>query len=122
MASSLRLFEDGLQLGPPHSTHTEITAKDGGRYSHWNDYLVFSASDGSDPRINGRRYTLVVPPIPWRLLLPPGLLLACLVCCRQRRGLANGLPEIRWAAPLVARGMHLVTRWRRAICYAASLT
>jgi hypothetical protein len=30
------------------------------------------------------------------------------------RGLAEGLPEIRWAAPFVVR-------WRRAICYGASL-
>lgn len=120
-ASDLQLFEDGRLLGPPHSTHAEITAKGGGRYSHWNDYLVFSASDGSDPRINGRHYSFVVPPVPWRLLLLPGLLLAGLVCWRQRRGLVDGLPEIRWAAPFVASGMHLVTRWHRAICYAASL-
>jgi hypothetical protein len=120
-ASDLQLFEDGRQLGPPHSVHTEIAAKGGGRYSHWIDYLVFSTSDGTDPRINGRRYTFVVPPVPWRLLLPPGLLLAGLLHWRQRRGLVDGLPEIRWAAPFVAPGMQLVTRSRRAICYVASL-
>jgi len=120
-ASGLRLFEDGRQLGPAHSIHAEIAAKGGGRYSDWNNYLVFSASDSSDPRVNGRRYTFAVPPVLWRLLLPMGLLLAVSICWRQRRGLTDGLPEIRWAAPFVVRGMHLAARWRRAICYAASL-
>jgi hypothetical protein len=32
-----------------------------GRFSHWGDGLHFSASDNSDPRTNGRSYTIIVP-------------------------------------------------------------
>ncbi len=30
----------------------------GGRYSHWGTHLFFTTSDNSDPRSNGRRYTV----------------------------------------------------------------
>lgn len=55
--SSLRLYEDGTELGPPHSIHDDIRQKGGGRYSHWNEYIYFSTSDNSDPRTNGRTYS-----------------------------------------------------------------
>jgi hypothetical protein len=55
-ASSLRLFEDRLALGPAHSLHADIQALGKGRYSHWGDAIYFSASDNSDPRTNGRAY------------------------------------------------------------------
>jgi hypothetical protein len=55
-SSSLRVFEDGTALGPAHSLHDEIRSAGAGRYSHWNNDLFFSSSDGSDPRANGRRY------------------------------------------------------------------
>ena len=57
--SQLQLLENGEALGPAHSLHADIAAQGGGRYSHWGDYLVFSARDGSDPRTNGRLYTLI---------------------------------------------------------------
>lgn len=56
--SSARLVEDGKVLGPPHMLHALIAAVGGGLYSHWGDSLLFSASDSSDPRRNGRRYEL----------------------------------------------------------------
>ncbi|MEN6403903.1 MAG: PKD domain-containing protein [Armatimonadia bacterium] len=59
-ASTLRLFEDGKDIGPAHAPHVDIREKGQGRYSHWSTALYFSASDNSDPRTNGRRYT-------WRL-------------------------------------------------------
>ena len=31
-------------------------------YAAWTDVVHFRASDGSDPRSNGRRYTILVPP------------------------------------------------------------
>lgn len=60
-ASPLRLFENDQPLGPPHSVHVDIRDLAGGRYSHWLTVLIFSASDGSDPRANGRRYTVETP-------------------------------------------------------------
>lgn len=55
--STLRLYEDGFELGPPHSMHKLIRAIGRGAYSHWGDSLYFSSSDNTDPRTNGRRYT-----------------------------------------------------------------
>jgi hypothetical protein len=57
--SMLQLFEDGKPLGPPRSAHAEIRAQGGGRFSHWTrEGLYFSASDNTDPRTNGRQYTV----------------------------------------------------------------
>jgi hypothetical protein len=49
--------EDGRPLGPAHSLHDAIREQGGGRFSHWQNRLIFSALDGSDPRRNGRTYT-----------------------------------------------------------------
>jgi hypothetical protein len=57
-ASPLRLYEDGVALGPAHCTHAEIRGEGRGRYSHWGAALYFSTSDNSDPRTNGRRYAV----------------------------------------------------------------
>ena len=57
--SSLRVFEDGGELGPPHSLHKDISLEGGGRFSHWGRELMFSSSDGSDPRTNGRSYRML---------------------------------------------------------------
>jgi len=57
--SNLRLFEDGVELGPAHSLHDDIFARGEGRFSHWGRWLMFSSSDGSDPRENGRSYHIV---------------------------------------------------------------
>ena len=54
--SKLVLYEDGKPLGPPHSLHDDIRTKGGGRYSHWQANIYFSASDNSDPNKNGRKY------------------------------------------------------------------
>ncbi len=56
-SSALELFEDGRPLGPGHGDHPEIAALGAGRYSHWDDCVWFSSSDGSDPRTSGRVYT-----------------------------------------------------------------
>ncbi len=55
--STLRVLEDGRQLGPAHTLHADIQALGGGRFSHWGDQLVFSTSDGSSPKTNARVYT-----------------------------------------------------------------
>lgn len=57
-SSSLLLFEDDRPLGPAHAPHDEMRAQGGGRFSHWGAHLYFTTSDNSDPRSNGRRYTV----------------------------------------------------------------
>jgi len=57
-ASPLSLLEDGRALGPPHCLHADIRAHGGGRFSHWGGHLWFSTADDSDPRFNGRRYSI----------------------------------------------------------------
>ena len=73
----LRLMEDGRPMGPANSLHTTIRRMGEGRYSVWGDVVYFSASDQTDPRVNGRSYQLQVPwtpgPVGAALL---GLLLA----------------------------------------------
>jgi hypothetical protein len=59
--SQLALFEDERLLGPPHSDHERIRRIGMGAYSHWQGDLYFSASDGSNPNDNGRRYRAILP-------------------------------------------------------------
>jgi cephalosporin hydroxylase len=58
-SSSVRLFEDGSELGPGHSMHATIEDLGGGAFSHWDEMLVFSTSDGSSPFENGRNYQIL---------------------------------------------------------------
>ena len=59
--SKLILCEDNNQLGPPHSLHDDIRVKGLGRYSHWQDYVIFSTSDNSNPQTNERAYSVQLP-------------------------------------------------------------
>jgi hypothetical protein len=59
--SRLTLLEDGKPLGPAHQMHDVIRNKGMGRFSHWGEGLHFSTSDNSDPRTNGRLYTILAP-------------------------------------------------------------
>jgi hypothetical protein len=62
--SQVQLYENGIRLGPPHTSHGEISSLGNGRYSHWftgRMIIMFSASDNSDPRTNGRVYRLIDP-------------------------------------------------------------
>ncbi|KAB2861890.1 MAG: hypothetical protein F9K39_12160 [Exiguobacterium chiriqhucha] len=54
--SLLMLYEDDHPLGPPHSKHDDIRERGGGRYSHWEEWILFSTSDNTDPNRNGRKY------------------------------------------------------------------
>ncbi|MBD0271762.1 MAG: hypothetical protein ICV73_07510, partial [Acetobacteraceae bacterium] len=56
--SRLALYENGTRLGPAHARHDLIRDVGQGAYSHWGRTLIFSASDNTDPRTNGRRYSL----------------------------------------------------------------
>ena len=59
--STVVVLEDGKPLGKAHSVHDDIRKLGGGRYSHWGLYMMFSTSDGTDPRTNGRKYTVARP-------------------------------------------------------------
>lgn len=56
-ASTLRLFENGVELGPAHTAYREICTYGKGRFVHWGTKLYFSASDNTNPATNGRKYT-----------------------------------------------------------------
>ena len=56
--STLRLFEDQTELGPAHSSATDIIEHGKGRFVHWTDTIQFSTSDNSDPNTNGRVYRI----------------------------------------------------------------
>ncbi|WP_426433933.1 hypothetical protein [Bradyrhizobium genosp. P] len=64
--SPIILYEDDKPLGPAHTTpHSDISAIGLGRFSHWKgnySVFVFSSSDNTDPRTNGRSYWAVKPP------------------------------------------------------------
>lgn len=55
--STIRIFEDGKEIGPAHSLHNDIRKNGAGRFSHWNSGIYLSASDNSNPKTNGRTYT-----------------------------------------------------------------
>lgn len=57
--SPLMVCEDGVPLGPGHVSHDVIRTEGGGRFSHWGGWIYFSASDNSDPRSNGRAYSVM---------------------------------------------------------------
>lgn len=54
--SRLRLTESDKPLGPAHALHDDIRSLGRGRHSHWGGTLIFSASDNSNPKTNGRIY------------------------------------------------------------------
>jgi hypothetical protein len=84
--STLQLYENGKQLGPAHSLHDDICNAGGGR-SHWgnglgNGYMIFSTSDNTDPRRNGRTYSVRFIAVPGLLLF--GLAIAVWLLCFVR--------------------------------------
>ncbi len=58
LRSPFVLCEDGRPLGNGHSSHEMISNAGRGLFSHWGKQLYFSTSDNSDPRSNGRKYSL----------------------------------------------------------------
>jgi hypothetical protein len=92
--SRLHLLEDGRPLGPSHSLHQMIREVGQGAFSHWMGNVRFSTSDGTDPRTNGRRYTIrvtadVVAAVWWGIAACNGIVLAVgAYWLRQRFGAA----------------------------------
>ncbi len=93
--SRLQLYEQGRPLGPAHAMHDEIAQSGAGRFSHWNATLIFSTSDNTDPRRNGRAYEArarIAPPA--ALVGTAGALavmLGALLLVRARHRLGAGL-------------------------------
>lgn len=58
IVSGLLLFENDIAIGPGRSLHSDIAVRGKGAFSHWGDSLIFSTTDNSDPRSNGRRYSV----------------------------------------------------------------
>jgi len=61
VVSTVVLHEGANRLGPAHSSHEEIRRLGGGRFSHWEERIFFSTSDGTDPRANSGKYTVEIP-------------------------------------------------------------
>ena len=57
--SHIILLEGDEPIGPGESPHDIIRSDGAGRFSVWPPLLYFSASDNSDPNINGREYRMV---------------------------------------------------------------
>lgn len=99
--SALDLVEvDGarrISLAPGHAPPDRVRRGGGGAYCHWGEVL-FSTSDGSDPRTNGRRYewsspTTLHPRIELALLAATGaaLLWTLSGLCRREPRLSGWL-------------------------------
>lgn len=58
--SDLQLFEDGCPL-PMVSAVAELSSRPGGGWARWRDEITLRSSDGTDPRSNGRRYSVTLP-------------------------------------------------------------
>jgi hypothetical protein len=84
-ASNMKLHENGQLLGPAHSGHPDIRESGKGRYSHWRGRLWFSASDSSDPRANGRTYSVSARGSVHPVVLPAVALFDVLVLIAARR-------------------------------------
>jgi len=56
MRSRLMMYEDGRPLGIAHCVPDIIRRLGGGRFGHRGAAVVFSASDNTNPNVNGRRY------------------------------------------------------------------
>jgi len=60
-AARTQIYEDGDALGPAHAIHNQIKNLGLGRFSHWKDGIMFSTSDNTSPKENGRIYTIRIP-------------------------------------------------------------
>jgi hypothetical protein len=58
---NVKLYEDSILIGPQHETQSLIDTYGGGGYILKDDFLFFSASDNTDPRLNGREYSITYP-------------------------------------------------------------
>jgi hypothetical protein len=56
------LLEDGAPVGPSNTfSHQAIRDGGNGQFCFWDSVVLFSASDNSDPRTNGKHYEVYAP-------------------------------------------------------------
>ena len=115
--STLALFEDGRELGPRHTQHAWIREQGRGSFSHWGSALYFSSSDNSDPRTNGRRYTVrIIARLPfiagwaWAACFVAAALLAVRATA-QRGHIPPRATAWRWSYLLAALALYGAVRW-----------
>ncbi len=58
--STLKLYENGVELPQAHAVHDDIRKLGKGRFSHWGSTILFSTSDNTNPKTNGRVYTYAI--------------------------------------------------------------
>ncbi|GEM_PF-5200059 len=69
--SRLIVLEDGAPLSHPHSRADLISLEGGGRYQHYGNELRFSTSDNSNPKTNGRVYSIALGDLPDNRFVDP---------------------------------------------------
>lgn len=91
--SALVLMENGHRLPGAHSSLGDVLRLGAGRFAHCRGKLYFSTPDGSDPRGNGKQYSVgsVLAVSPWVTMLAASTL--CLVVC-----FAYWLASYRWTS------------------------
>lgn len=101
-SSRLVLLENSRPLPTPHAQHSDIRQQGHGRYSDWNGNIFFSTSDNSDPRSNGRVYSVREPLFPtfWQMWL--GVAFVAVALCRlaEDRRRRAGLRRERHASKI----------------------
>ncbi len=102
--STLEVREDGRPLGSSHAYIDDIREQGHGRFRHDPRRVTFSSSDGTDPRANGRAYTLAYDWLPGPALLALLLLAAVLLnggrAARAAAAIERAPPPIIAAAVL----------------------
>jgi hypothetical protein len=107
--SAGEVWENGVRLGPGNADHDRVRTAGAGSYCYWQDFVLFTASDNTDPRSNGRRYEARYPaavPRELRLLAVALGLFAALALANAllRRTTGSVVPrQSRTSGPLVLR-------------------
>ena len=117
-SSPLQVYEQRRSVGPAHALHQDIEQAGSGRFSHWATTLIFSASDNTDPRTNGRSYEARVPIAPPRFLVAIAAALAALLAAGFLIRVPRA-PITRAARTLARRAIAAARRVGTALGHAA---
>lgn len=118
--SQVRLFENGTELRTRLPRNDEVRLAGGERWSHEPGRIVFASSDNSDPRTNGRTYSLLSP----RLYTRTTGYVAALAFAVAVGGLAllkRSPPPLAPVSPPAGGPAAKPTRWRRHLLGATAL-
>lgn len=62
---SVKVLENGEQLGPCVDWHGDVYSIGKGRFGHYNNSVEFSTSDNTAPMLNNRSYEVAYNPLAW---------------------------------------------------------